>query len=124
MKPVDPAWATYSEFILLAWVVICAAAVFALARRAAKRAYRRSPKLPPHGFTFADLNNLRSEGKLSDEEYRRAVEVLVRRLPPPPRSRKPILTRSIPRHKFCPNCGYDLRATPDRCPECGTVFKK
>jgi hypothetical protein len=40
------------------------------------------------------------------------------------RKRARMILEERSRNQLCLTCGYDLRATPERCPECGTIPTK
>jgi hypothetical protein len=35
--------------------------------------------------------------------------------------RRELILKTRAERGYCPRCGYDVRATPDRCPECGEL---
>jgi len=68
------------------------------------------------GFTFEQTN----EGEGFEAGLPYWLIFFVTGLAPVKRV-NPRLRRKRPPPGLCPKCRYDLRATPDRCPECGTV---
>jgi hypothetical protein len=84
----------------------------------------------PIAYPFGDVANHRGFGSRAGANAfgRRCVIVFPAWLPAGvfaviPLAQGASLVRRRRRHGegLCRNCGYDLRATPDRCPECGRV---
>ena len=73
-------------------------------------------------WSFAGFAVVRAHvGGMSATELRVPYWLLVLATGVPPAVHLHRRSRAAKRAGTCPRCGYDLRATPDRCPECGTT---
>jgi hypothetical protein len=79
--------------------------------------------IPPWGQTTDPQGSLRANTEIPYTEYKLPIVYLLI-----PLALIPALwlrRRRLENYRLslghCPACGYDLRATPDRCPECGTA---
>ena len=76
-----------------------------------------------HRFAYADpVSNIRE--RWYTLEVRAWVLACLFAGPPALSVRAARAHRRRSRSGLCPACGYDLRATPDRCPECGGSVPK
>jgi hypothetical protein len=85
--------------------------------------FRKNP-YPQEVYQFPPLSDQRwSKDDYAGIHIPYSVIVLLTALPPMMWARRYVNRRRDSRigRGLCPTCGYDLRATPERCPECGTV---
>jgi hypothetical protein len=73
--------------------------------------YVTQPSQPGNDLNYRGVSNAFAIPFWGPASLFAAIAVLTRRAAHRPRTSS----------GHCPTCGYDLRATPDRCPECGTA---
>jgi hypothetical protein len=86
----------------------------------------RDGDAPWNGLGFAAWPSDRNTTPESQMDFPRVFfphwsVVLLTAILPATRTASAIRRRSRTKGNLCPSCGYDLRATPDRCPECGAA---
>jgi len=74
------------------------------------------------GFEFAYLN--RTDNRIQSVTFPLAIIFVAALVLLVLWTRQEVMRRRRSRIGFCPKCGYDLRATPDRCPECGAAAQQ
>ena len=78
------------------------------------------------GFGYDEDRWRTADGRLTGLDYRVSfpawLPIALFALAPAARARSRLVRlRRSRRRGYCIQCGYDLRATPGRCPECGTA---
>jgi hypothetical protein len=101
------------------WWVISARGRVTLCRQEGRDWGKEFPGFNTAGFRYGGLRG--PNGSLYNVSAPHWFPVALLMAPPVAWAFSERRRRRRPRRGRCASCGYDLRATPDRCPECGTA---
>jgi hypothetical protein len=85
------------------------------------RSWLRRPSFDFAGFAYGRVDYPNDQDYFAQAGVPHWALVAVTGAAPAWRAWKCSRRRDRVRRQHCPECGYDLRATPDRCPECGAL---